>query len=84
MYFKCNGERHNGEGGEPHPHQEFVDPQTGVRNVETYLNITRDDVEEYFGKEKFKCECIAWSSHGQSKSQPAVVDVACKFQFCLY
>lgn len=72
LYFRCNGGRV--EGGPPH--LEFVDPQTGVRNVEASVNITRDDVEEYFGKDKFKCECIAWSSRGQIRSQPAVVDVA--------
>lgn len=58
--------------------QEFVDPMTGVRNVEAAVNITRDDVEEYFAKDKFKCECIAWSSRGHIKSQPAYLDVACK------
>lgn len=57
---------------------EFVDPQTGVRNVELSVNVTRDDVEEYFGTESFRCECVAWNSRGQIKSQPAVVDVACK------
>lgn len=81
VYFKCNGERQKTSSGEPHPHQEFVDPQTGVRNVEAAINITRDDVEEYFGKDKFKCECVAWSSRGQIRSQPAVVDVACELSF---
>ncbi|XP_046664973.1 netrin receptor UNC5C-like isoform X2 [Homalodisca vitripennis] len=76
VYFKCNGDRLQTATGELHPHQEFVDPQTGVRNVETAINITRDDVEEYFGKDKFKCECVAWSSRGQIRSQPAVIDVA--------
>jgi leucine-rich repeat transmembrane protein FLRT len=60
--------------------QDFVDPQTGVRNVEASINITRNEVEEYFGKDKFKCECIAWSSRGQIRSQPAAVDVACKYR----
>ena len=60
--------------------QDFVDPQTGIRNVEASINITRNEVEEYFGKDKFKCECIAWSSRGQIRSQPAAVDVACKYR----
>ncbi|XP_014284948.1 netrin receptor UNC5B isoform X2 [Halyomorpha halys] len=72
VYFKCNG----GRVSENSVQQEFVDPQTGVRNVEASVNITRDDVEEYFGKDKFKCECIAWSSRGNIRSQPAVLDVA--------
>ncbi|XP_046664969.1 netrin receptor UNC5C-like isoform X2 [Homalodisca vitripennis] len=76
VYFQCNGERLERVSGELHPHLEFVDPQTGVRNVELAVNITRDDVEEYFGKDSFRCECVAWSSRGQIKSQPAIVDVA--------
>ncbi|XP_073992816.1 unc-5 isoform X3 [Rhodnius prolixus] len=72
VFFKCNG----GPTHEKAWHQEFVDPQTGVRNIEAAVNITRDDVEEYFGKDKFKCECIAWSSRGQIKSQPATLEVA--------
>lgn len=79
VYFQCNGERLEHMSGELHPHMEFVDPQTGIRNVELTVNITRDDVEEYFGTESFKCECVAWNSLGQIKSQPAVVDVACKY-----
>lgn len=58
---------------------EFVDPQSGVRIVEAETNVTRDMVEEFFGKEKFKCECYAWSGRGNIKSQSATVDVACKY-----
>uniref|UniRef100_A0A1B6BY64 Netrin receptor UNC5 n=1 Tax=Clastoptera arizonana TaxID=38151 RepID=A0A1B6BY64_9HEMI len=75
LFFRCNGGRKEAPAGQP-PHQEFVDPQTGVRNVEASINITRDDVEEYFGKLKFQCECVAWSSRGQIKSQAAIIDVA--------
>lgn len=58
---------------------EFVNPQTGVRIMEADANVTRDMVEEFFGKEKFKCECYAWSGRGNIKSQPAFVEVACKY-----
>jgi leucine-rich repeat transmembrane protein FLRT len=75
VYFRCNGASTDGQGIQ----LEFVDPQTGVRNVEAAINITRDNVEEYFGKDKFKCECVAWTSRGQIKSQPATLDVACKY-----
>lgn len=84
LFFRCNGGRMEAANGGHFPHQEFVDPQTGVRNVEAAINITRDDVEEYFGKDKFKCECVAWSSRGQIRSQPAVVDVACKLTSFFY
>lgn len=77
LSFKCNG-----RGSlDDRQQSEFVEPQTGIRNVEVNINITREMVEEYFGKDKFKCECIAWSSRGQIKSRPAVVDVACKYIF---
>jgi leucine-rich repeat transmembrane protein FLRT len=80
VYFRCNGARkqHPSLANSPPMQQDFVDPQTGIRNVEASINITRNEVEEYFGKDKFKCECIAWSSRGQIRSQPAAIDVACK------
>ncbi|XP_022901369.2 netrin receptor UNC5C isoform X2 [Onthophagus taurus] len=71
VYFKCNGERL-----ETIP-MSFVDPQSGVRIVEAEINVTRDMVEEYFGKDKFKCECHAYNgARGTSKSQPATIEVA--------
>lgn len=79
LYFKCNGAPNVNtvQSG-------FVDPQSGVRIVEADANVTRDMVEEFFGKEKFKCECYAWSGRGTIKSQPATVDVACKFSLHLF
>ncbi|XP_066155178.1 netrin receptor UNC5B-like isoform X1 [Euwallacea fornicatus] len=71
VYFKCNGAR-NVEAQD----FQFVDPQTGVRIMEVEANVTRDMVEEFFGKEKFKCECYAWNGKGSIKSQPATVEVA--------
>lgn len=78
MYFKCNGVKNVDSTV-----SEFVDPQNGVRIVEAETNVTRDMVEEFFGKEKFKCECHAWSGRGSIKSQPATVEVACKLFFYL-
>lgn len=74
IYFRCNDAR-----AEDSQQQDFVDPHTGTRIVDCELNVTRDHIEEYFGRDKFKCECIAWSGSGQIKSQPATVDVACKY-----
>ncbi|XP_076544789.1 netrin receptor UNC5C isoform X4 [Osmia lignaria lignaria] len=71
IYFRCNDAR-----AEESQQQDFVDPQTGTRIVDCELNVTRDHIEEYFGRDKFKCECVAWSGSGQIKSQPATVDVA--------
>ncbi|KAI4478857.1 hypothetical protein M0804_011603 [Polistes exclamans] len=71
VYFRCNGER-----AEHSQQQDFVDPRTGTRVVEVELNVTRNEVEEYFGSKKFKCECVAWSGSGQIKGQSATVEVA--------
>ncbi|KAH0952897.1 hypothetical protein HN011_005758 [Eciton burchellii] len=71
VYFRCNGER-----AERSQQQDFVDPRTGTRVVEVELNVTRNEVEEYFGRERFKCECVAWSGPGQIRGQPATVEVA--------
>lgn len=73
VYFRCNGDR-----AERSQQQDFVDPRTGTRVVEVELNVTRNEVEEYFGRERFKCECVAWSGPGQIRGQPATVEVACK------
>ncbi|CAK9832384.1 Netrin receptor UNC5C [Anthophora retusa] len=71
VYFLCNGDR-----TERSQQQGFVDPHTGTRVVEVELNVTRNEVEEYFGRERFKCECVAWSGPGQIRGQPATVEVA--------
>lgn len=73
VYFKCNEVRSVAS-----TQFEFVDPQSGVRIVEAECNVTRDQLDEYFGEDRFKCTCYAWSSRGDIRSQPAVVELACK------
>ncbi|KAK6643457.1 hypothetical protein RUM43_004962 [Polyplax serrata] len=75
IYFKCNGVRKLPPDNE---HIEFVEPQTGVRNIEASVTVTRNEVDEFFEKDKFRCVCVAWSSRGEIESQPAVIEVACK------
>lgn len=78
LYFKCNDVRVHSE-----TLSEFVDPQTGVRNMEIEYNVTREQLVEYFGDE-FVCECYAWSSRSNIKSRPAVVQLSyLKKQFLL-
>lgn len=74
IFFKCNGAKNIQTF-----QSEFVDPQTGIRIVDAECNVTRNMVEEFFGKDKFKCECYAWSGRGQIKSQSATIEVACKY-----
>ncbi|XP_073951787.1 netrin receptor UNC5C-like isoform X1 [Choristoneura fumiferana] len=71
VYFNCNEVRSVAS-----TQFEFVDPQTGVRIVEAECNVTRDQLEEYFGEDRFTCTCFAWNSRGDIKSQPAVVELA--------
>jgi leucine-rich repeat transmembrane protein FLRT len=84
LYFVCNGEAVRTKHHSAH---EFVDPMTGIRQLEVKVDITRNDVEEYFGLDGYGCECIAWSSFGQVKSRRAKVIVACEsppFVFLLF
>ncbi|CAH2248388.1 netrin receptor UNC5B-like [Pararge aegeria] len=71
VYFKCNDIRSVGS-----TQFEFVDPQSGVRIVEAECNVTRDHLEEYFGEDGFSCTCHAWSSRGDIRSQPAIVELS--------
>lgn len=71
LYFLCNDHRFEG-----YSHQDFVDPQTGVRNVEVSINITKNYVDQYMGKDKLKCTCVAWSSRGEIHSRPASIDIS--------
>ncbi|KAJ2946833.1 hypothetical protein O0L34_g16161 [Tuta absoluta] len=70
VYFKCNDIRIDKT-----TQFEHVDPHSGVRVVEVELNVTRDEVNEYFGG-KFGCECYAWNSKGRIRSQAVFVEVA--------
>ena len=77
VYFKCNGKRM--DPIKHISHHEFVDPMTGVRQLEVKLDVSRNEVEEYFGMDGYGCECYAWSSQGLTKSRRAVIRVACKY-----
>ncbi|KAJ0180082.1 hypothetical protein K1T71_004673 [Dendrolimus kikuchii] len=70
VYFKCNGLKTQATNSE------FVDPQSGVRIVEGECKVTRENVEEYFGSDKYQCSCFAWTSRGQIRSQPATIELA--------
>ncbi|XP_045524573.1 netrin receptor UNC5B-like isoform X1 [Pieris brassicae] len=79
VYFMCNDVRSVGS-----TQFEFVDPQSGIRIVEAECNVTRDHLEEYFGEDRFACKCHAWSSRGDIRSQPAIVELAyLKKQFAI-
>ena len=56
----------------------------GIRQLEVKADITRNDVEEYFGLDGYGCHCVAWSSFGQVKSRRAKVAVSCEFKLYLF
>ncbi|XP_055548298.1 netrin receptor unc-5-like [Wyeomyia smithii] len=70
--FKCSG------GNKPPltTHETHVDPHTGVQLLEATTTITRELVDEFFGRGPFKCDCRARSSRGVVRTQPATIQVA--------
>lgn len=75
LTFKCSGSSEQ----PPSSIESHVDPHTGVHLQEVTATISKDMVYEFFGKGAFKCVCHAWSPRGKAKSQPATVEVACKY-----
>ncbi|XP_076327168.1 netrin receptor UNC5C-like isoform X2 [Tachypleus tridentatus] len=73
VYFECNGELvHHKQ----HSLQQFVDPMTGIRQLEVSIVVTREAVEDYGGPNKFNCVCHAWSSTGRIHSRKTFVMLA--------
>ncbi|XP_059052415.1 netrin receptor unc-5-like [Achroia grisella] len=70
VYFKCNDVR-----TEKTKQLEHVDPQNGVRVVEAELNVSRNEIDDYFGG-KYSCECYAWNSKGRIRSQAVFIEYA--------
>ncbi|XP_021701483.1 netrin receptor unc-5 [Aedes aegypti] len=70
--FKCSG------GNKPPltTHETHVDPHTGVQLQEASTTITREQVDEFFGRGPFKCDCHARSSRGVVRTQSATIQVA--------
>ena len=67
----------NSEVVTPTSTSEHVDPETGVRYTLASVEITRDQVEEYFGE--YHCSCAADSGKGNRLSRRASVGYACEY-----
>lgn len=65
--------------------KEEVDPDSGVKVVISTLEVTREEVKEYYGGNDFWCECHGYTvakmleEEGEIKSSRGTVEVACKF-----
>ncbi|XP_045765200.1 netrin receptor unc-5-like [Maniola jurtina] len=70
VFFKCNDVR-----SDKTVQLDHVDPQNGVRVVEAELNVTRNELDEYFGG-KYSCDCYAWNSKGKIRSQGVFIEYA--------
>ncbi len=63
-----------------------VDEATGEQYLQTSLEVSKDEVEEYFGEEDYWCECYAWNNGPGANTEPqttksrrGTVQVACKY-----
>jgi leucine-rich repeat transmembrane protein FLRT len=69
VHFQCNDEVQSKTSTQDH-----VEPETGIRYTQARVQITRNQVEHFFGE--YHCACVAVSGQGHSKSRLALVRVA--------
>lgn len=71
-FFVCNGEAMSATS--LHQEKDHFDDATGEVIKKLTLEVTRNQVEEYFGT--FMCQCQAWSSKGMTNSKNVSVETA--------
>ena len=73
-YFSCNGEAM--AHSPTHRERDSAEGAEGTRKRMLELEVTRNMVEEFFGK--FSCRCDAWSDAGRTTTKNVSVETACK------
>ena len=72
----------------PFKHQtnmELIDQVTGRKTLQSSIEVTRAEVEDFFGDGGYWCECLAWntvqgsSSPQHVKSTRAQIELACEW-----
>ncbi len=59
---------------------------TNQKYLQTSIDVTRQEVEEYFGLDGYWCECYAWNNMPETnqprsaKSRRGVIQIACEYQ----
>lgn len=63
--------------------ENIVDPTSGIRYLQTSVEISKEQVDEQFAEEDYQCECNAWNNVPDFKplltrSRKATLHVACE------
>ena len=86
IYFKCAG-----QWMRPELHVNSETVERGGRVVmQTSIDVGREEVEEYFGLDRYWCECHAFNSVADAsqpiitRSSRGIVEIACKYSLSVY
>ncbi|GFR84416.1 netrin receptor unc-5 [Elysia marginata] len=77
--FRCAGRQ---VPAKSQTNREMVDSRTRRKTLESTIQVTKEEVSDYFGSEGFVCECFAYnnvqgsSTPGTVKSKKGLVEVA--------
>ena len=63
--------------------ENIVDPTTGIRYLQTSVEISKEQIDEQFSEEDYQCECHAWNNVPNFKplltrSRKATLHAACE------
>ncbi|KAL5018398.1 hypothetical protein ScPMuIL_004120 [Solemya velum] len=70
IHFKCAGQMVRQKS---HISHESVDPNMGIKTMETMIEVHREEVEEYFGSDGYWCECHAYNTVAGTDSIESVI-----------